>query len=349
MALFRKKAPSAPDLIQGIDGFWSWWLDSGADRTAAAIAAHDPQRMVEELSRRVNAIHPGLAWELTPGDGAGAEHLLVVSPEGNPELRSTARRWLRAAPPPSATWEYADARQPAADLTGIRLGIGGREVGFGDMVVAARRLGYRFEITLHHPLFADLPHEAQLQITYLALDAAIGETHVETWIGEVAPAASAPLDSFPLEHLRGLVHQLVAETTDEAGEPTWVLLHGNGADGPVLASAQVPLSPTSAPELDHHVAVVVPFADRTEEGFPGDASLQDLRDLEDHLTARLGHSGRLVAHETTAGVRTLHFYVDSATPSAGVLSAAVHGWGQGRVTVTDEPDPAWDAVRHLRA
>ncbi|MFN8193533.1 MAG: DUF695 domain-containing protein [Nocardioidaceae bacterium] len=352
MALFRKKARFAREASaapgQGIESFWTWWSEDGAARTADAVAARDPRRMVEELSRRVNAVHPGLAWELAAGTD-GAEHLLVVSPEGNPELRATARRWLRAAPPPDETWEFADARQPVADLDDIRLGIDGNEVGFGEMVVTARRVGYRFDVTVHHPLFADLPPETQLQITYLALDAAVGETDTETWIGDVAPASVAPLDAFPLALLRGLVDQLVAETTDEYGEPTWVLLRGDGPSGPVLASAQVPLCPTAAPELDLHVAVVVPFAERTEEGFPGDASLQQLRDLEDHLAARVGDSGRLVAHETSAGVRTLHFYVDSTSPSAGVLEGAVRGWTEGRVSVSDEPDPAWDAVRHLRA
>lgn len=350
MPLFRKKA-SAPDPAQGIDSFWEWWAASGARQTAEAIAAKDPHRMVDELSRRVNAIHPGLAWEL--GAGRGAEHVLVVSPEGNPDLRSAARRWLRAAPGPDDTWEYADARQPVPDLDDIRLTLGPQEICFGDTVVTARRVGHHFDVTVHHPAFEEIPVEAQLQITYLALDAALGETEVETWIGEIQPAATAPLDSFALAHLAGLVDGLRTELTDEDGSPTWVMLQGTGPDGPVMAVAQVPLSPTVTPELDQHVAVSASYDDRTDEGFPADRALDALRDLEDRLTAELDGQGRIVAHETSAGRRTLHYYVDSTTQAASGLARTARDWSGdgvvGEVATHAEPDPGWSAVRHLRA
>jgi hypothetical protein len=92
----------------------------------------------------------------------------------------------------------------------------------------------------------------------------------------------------------------------------------------------------------------VPFADATDEGLPTPGALDELRALEDHVTTRLGGSGRLVAHETGRGRRTLHYYVDSARPTAGVVEAAVGGWTQGRVEVVHTHDPGWQAVRHLR-
>ena len=110
----------------------------------------------------------------------------------------------------------------------------------------------------------------------------------------------------------------------------------------------MPLSSASAPHLDTHVAVVVPFTDRNEGGFPGPASLQALRDLEDHLRDRLGGSGRVVAHETRAGSRVLHAYVDGTTPAADQLRVAVRGWQQGVVKTHPHPDPGWQAVAHLR-
>lgn len=345
MAFFRRRSAFPGEPSASIEEFWSWWAAGGAAAADAAIRAGEPQRVVADLTRRVAAIHPDLAWELAPG--ATADHVLVVTSEGNPELRAPARRWLRAAPPACATWEFADARQPAADLAGTRLAVGDAELGFADVVVAPRRVGNRLDVALHHPLFGELPEPARAQICFLALDAALGETDVETWIGEITPATVPPLDAFGLSHLRGLVEQLAAEATDADGNPTWVLLQGEGPAGPLLATAQVPLAVTTAPELDRHVAVRVPFRGRNLDGLPDDASLSALRDLEDHLSARL-EAGRLVAHETSAGVRVLHYYVESGTPACEVLRVAAAGWPQGRVEVVEEPDPGWHAVRHLR-
>lgn len=352
MALFRRQDPrsaeaTAAPASSAIAEFWAWWHAGGSAQTAAALVDGDPHRMVRPIGSRVHAIHPELAWELAAGKAA--RYLLVVSPEGDPELRGTARRWLHAAPPPDQTWEYADARQPAPSLAEIRLGINGHELALADIVVTARRVGYRFDLVMHHPLFSELPHETRMQICFLALDTAIGERDVETWLGDITAAEVRPLDAFALEHVRGLVESLAAEATDELGQPTWVMLQGERPEGPVLALAQVPLSATVAPELDLHLGLTVPFAPGTADGLPTDEALQRLRDFEDHLTERLGESGRLVAHETCAGVRILHFYVDSTRPGIGVLRAAIAGWPDGEVQVEAAPDPAWRAVHHLRA
>jgi hypothetical protein len=92
----------------------------------------------------------------------------------------------------------------------------------------------------------------------------------------------------------------------------------------------------------------VPFNDPTEQGLPGDGSLVPLREFEDHLNARLGDSGRIVAHETHGGVRLMHVYVDGSTPAVEQLRPAITGWDQGKVSLTTEPDPGWVHVQHLR-
>ncbi|MFC7485877.1 DUF695 domain-containing protein [Knoellia sp. CPCC 206453] len=346
MGIFRRKAQPGPGVgqQQAIDEFWAWWTAEGAAATARGIADRDPSSMVEPISTRVKAIDQGLAWELGPGRGAA--HLLVVSPEGNPEVRAAARRWLRSAPSADATWEYADSRQRGSCDGSLE--IGPHRIGFSEVVIGARREGTHLDVTVHHPSFHDLPEDVRQQVTMLALDEAIGENDVETWLGHIGPSVEAPLDGFPLVHLAAVVDGLAAEHRDDEGEMTWALLQGEGPAGRVIASAQVPLRATTSPELDHHVAVSVSYADRTEEGLPGDGSLSALRALEDHVAERLGGSGRIVAHETGAGIRTMHFYVDSTGPGASVVRAAVTGWDQGRCGVEDESDPAWNRVAHLR-
>lgn len=345
MGIFRRSRP-VTNPAPAIAAFWSWWAAGGAAQTGLALAGGHPEIVAEQITDRVAAIHRDLAWTLA--SGAASQHLLVVTAAGNPELRAAARRWLRKAPGPDRTWEYADLRQPVADLDAVTLTLADTQIRLADVVVAARRNGRRLDVTLHHPGFVLLPEQVRLQIGFLALDAALGEADTELWVGQTGCPEVAPLDAFSLAALRVAVRDTKAASLDEHGKPTWAVLSGETGDGPVLAVAQVPLSPLLSPELDQHVAVVVPYADRTPEGFPGPGSLDDLRRLEDHLGERLGGSGRLVAHQSSAGKRVLHAYVDSTTPAAEQVRAAVSGWPQGRVTVKVARDPSWAAVSHLR-
>lgn len=348
MGIFRRDRGAAEPAKQAeaIADFWRWWGDEGAALAVASITAGAHDRFVREISPRVRRIEKDLAWELA--EGQLAEHLLVVSAEGNTTLRPVARRWLRAAPPGDGTWEYADSRQPVLDLNEVQLEVGGAAVALGEVVVAMQRDGARVDVVAHHPSFVDLSEEVRTQITFLALDAALGEDDVETWVGQVTTTPIEPLDPVPLAGLRAAVRDLREDYTTETGEPAWVLLKGEGPGGPVMASAQVPLISVAAPHLDTHVAVMVPYSDVTEEGFPGPGSLDALRALEDHLADRLGDSARIVAHQSHGGLRVLHVYVDSTTPAVEQLTAAVSGWDQGPVEVSATTDPGWQHVEHLR-
>ncbi len=329
----------------GVDQFWTWWIAAGAAATNAAIEAGDMASVVDILDEQVTAIGPGLAWEV--GAGQGSRHRLVVSPEGNSDLRALARRWLQKAPEVDEVWSYADSRQ-RGDMAGS-LRIGSADIKFSDMVVGALRAGNHFNVKVHHPSFADLSEYERLQATFLSLDHLLGENDVGTWIGAIEPVVHPPSEEFPLAHLAVLVDDLARENTREDGTPVWLMLEWKRADGPVLAAAQVPLRATAAPEFDTYVAVEVTYSDRTETGLPGPGSLNALWALEDRVRTRLGAAGRMVAYETAAGVRTLHVYVDSTNATRQMVEAAVSGWDQGPITVTSQPDPRWEAVAHLDA
>lgn len=350
MALFRRRAVN-PDressqVRESINAFWAWWSARGAAFTAAAVADREPGRVVEELNRRVRAIAPGLSWELGPGTKGG--HLLVVTSEGDPALRATARRWKRAAPVDAGGWEFSDTRRAAADPRGVVLKLDGVALDAAGVTVAAQVTGATLNVDVYHPGFDQLSERSRAVAAYLLLDTVLGESAVEIWIGTVGTSTTPPFDPVPLAGLCTVVDQLGERYLDEHGEPTWALLEGRAPDGtPVIATAQVPLRPATAPHLDTYVGVGVPFTDRTEHGLPGDSSLGALRALEDHLVGRLGGSGRLVGHETHQGVRVLHLYVDGTTPAADQLHAAASGWDQGAVTLTVASDPGWERVGHL--
>lgn len=352
MALFRRRprsgAPDATAALESISRFWSWWHATGADQIAQAIESSTVEAMAPAIAEQVAAIDADLSWELSPGNGL-SRHLLVVSPGGNPALRATARRWLLAAPAPDDVWSYADSRQPVADLAAMTLRLEDTEIAPSEVEVAARVTGAGFDATLYHPAFASLAEPQRLQAAFLVLDWVLGENAVETWVHEISTTTVKPLDPIPALGLRTVVDHLQTEYTDDDGNPAWAMLTGTADDGaPVIAMAQVPLRASTAPHFDTCVRVVVPFTDQTPEGLPGPDSLAELRGFEDHLTHRLGSSGRLVVHQTHGGVRLLSYYVDRATPAADQLRAAVSGWRQGRVEVTAQHDPSWELVAHLR-
>lgn len=349
MGIFRRSKDrddrGAKGPAEAIDGFWAWWEAEGRALADASIGGGANDALVSGMSRKVSTIHPGLAWELSPG--ATATHCLVVSPEGNAALRAPARRWLRAAPPADATWEFADSRQPSPEAGSMAIEMDGRTISFGDVVVGARREGQRVDVSVHHPTFPTLDEHARLTITFLSLDNALGETDVELWVGEVTPSVVPPLDGFGLAGLRAVVRDLKAEFTDEDGKPTWAILSGDGDGGPVLAMAQIPLSSATAPHLDTHAGVFVPYDDQTESGLPGQSALTALRDLEDAITEALGSAGQVVAHQSHAGVRLLHVYLDSTADAVPTLASCCDPWPQDvRIRVT--PDPGWANVAHLR-
>ena len=345
MPLFRRRAAAGPE--SRIASFWRWWRSEGrAAAEQSTRGAPEAETFAATMTAQVQRLGE-LGWELARGEGS--EHVLVLTAEGDAGLRALARRTVMAAPEPDATWSYQDTRPAAADPESVVLAAAdGAELSFADVVVGARLSGTRLDVTVHHPVFPDLPQETRTQVTFLALDSALGEVDTELWLGEVTASEVAPLDAFGLSALRAVVHDLKSKHLDADGAPSWVLLQGETAQGPLLATARSPLHPLIAPHLDTHVAVVLPYADAAEDGLPGDSSLEQLRTLEDRLAVELGVSGMVVAHQSVAGVRTLHLYVDSTAEVLPTVRRVAASWVEGRTSVHDMPDPGWAAVTHLR-
>ncbi|YAL82423.1 DUF695 domain-containing protein [Dermacoccaceae bacterium W4C1] len=341
-----KKSPSERMARQNaaIEEFWQWWNTTGARQWGEHVGTSIPDDAVEDIGRRVAAIDDGLAWEF--GAGSQAAHLLVVSPEGNPELRAVAARWLAAAPPTDFVWSYADARQPVTDL-GMDVQIGGVTVDFSQALVGVNRTGTRVDVNLYHPTFAELDDNGRTMAMFLMLDATLGEKGTESWIGELTPSQAPPMDGFGLSGLRAVVRDLAADFTTEQGEPAWVSLQGSGPAGPVQALVQVPLAAAQFPLLSQHVLVQAAYGDQDSDGFPTAAGEQQLDALREALEGVAGSSGRLVAVETSAGFRRFHLYADAASQAADAISSAADAWDGNAQTVTDE-DPGWAEVQHLR-
>ena len=344
------KTQSTPQAAAS-DEFWAWWSAEGAAAVATALNERSGgPAIVGLLAERIAAIRPGLAWELGPGVD-GSAHMLTVTAEGNPDLRAASRRWLRAAPAADATWCFTDAKQasPAAalDLQGHRL-----TAAETTMTAAINDSSRTVNVQLFHPAFAMAGQEFADLAGFLLLDLLLGEAAVETWVAAVEPSTTPLPNAVPLTDLPELVGRVSRppEHPDPSGDNiSWQLVQGTDPAGrPLIATLSVPLRPMISPTLDTYVGITVAYGEQNDRQWPVGASYQNLLALENDLTMLVAGSGRVVAHQTSAGSPTLHFYVDGATPAAEQLRAGLGGWKESKPQVEVRLDPAWDAVRHLR-
>ena len=298
-----------------IAAFWEWWR---VERTTVerALVDGDAGLVAGPIASRVATIDPGLRTELAPG--GRARFALTVSAGGDPALRSTAERWLLAAPAADAGFEFHAARRPAPSGA-TRIRIDDRELDLAATRVAIvpdERSG-RLGVVVHHPVFATLDDPARERTAALALELALGEDAVERAIGRIEHTVSAPVAGTDLETLAGHVATLGA--TDE---PDWVVLQAHGADAaPVIVVARRPLSHVDRPAADLHGMLVIDYAHaEREDGLPEPEVLDAMRDVEEAFIAELGEAIHVVAFETHRGERTTHFYCeidgDAATRAA---------------------------------
>lgn len=326
---------------EAIARFWAWWADEGMARSSSALAEGDPGRIVADMTGQVEAVAGELSWEFAKGDES--MHKLVVTADGDPALRSTARRWLEGAPESDVFWSYADARPPMLDLSDSVLKLDSIELALNETRVGVRRSGTRVDVQVHHPRLEELGEQGRTTFCFLAVDAAVGETMTETWIGELHPSLVPPMDGFGLSGLRAVVRDMAQEFE---GANSWVALEGVSQIGPVRVLARVPLAAASAPTLDQSVTISVTYTGDAE-GLPDETVQRDLMAFRDHLSERLEGQGELVAIVMAGSRCQYHFYVDSTRTGAAQLEAAASG-RPGRVETHIEDDPGWANVAHLR-
>ncbi|MCT9931368.1 DUF695 domain-containing protein [Planotetraspora sp. A-T 1434] len=341
MRLFgRKSEPVEP--AEAIDDFWTWWRET-RPRIDAHVEAEEAEALAELIGGAVTALHPNLVWEIAPG--RTAQHALVVSASGDPELRSFAHRWALAAPTADDLWEFHPSRQANPQAVELAVDVGGREFGLEGLVLGLRVPPGtpRVDVSAFHPIFPDIDDETRMEATLMALDWLLGEDEVARWVGDIVAAEFEPIDAIPAVHLPAVVADVAAGFKDEQ----WALLEGQTATGGrLIAAARYPLRPVDYPLFDQHITITVPYEHSDEDGLPSGASLQTLRDFEERLAGRLGKLGSavLAAHLSAEGNRVLHVYADPSGDAALVLKELAGTWQEGRPRVDVESDPSWSAV-----
>src|SRR5690606_5809508 len=164
MGIFRRPREASPVTPPAISEFWAWWAQARPTIEASLAAGPDQPEpetpgeglsaeAIEELSRRVHKIHPGLQWEI--GGAEDRAPSLTVTGGGDPELRGLTERWARSAPSGSAAggWSFHPARQPDPEMLTQNLVLGDHEfdLEYVRLGMRADTDRARVHVTVYHP------------------------------------------------------------------------------------------------------------------------------------------------------------------------------------------------------
>ncbi len=329
---FLRRGGGEPEqpIEQRLEAFWAWWL-AAKDGIATDIERGTVGGRAGEISVAVKRLHEKLAWELSPG--AAATHALVVSPEGNPELRPIALRWADSAPRADATWEYHPSRQPGPPQV---LEIRGTRVSFSEIrsLTSWDESRELLTVRIWHPALDGLPSDVKAQIAFLFLDNLVGEDDVERWIGAIEADPEALTGQSPGD-LRDEVRRRAASSTGDQ----WALIEArDGRDDPVLVRLNSSLKRIDHPFASHHLEVVI---ERGLDAAADTAEREAIDRAEAELVPELAGLAIEAAHVTDRRRRVTHFVCEDGERALQVARdwTALHAsWG---TTASVESDPAW--------
>lgn len=216
MKWFRRRDPApVPDRPDPRDPrtlaerFWCGWQEM-LPEVAAALGDREPGRVENQLCGLVGDLHPDLHFALERGQRA--IYALVVSGQEDPRLRPFTDAWKTAAPAEDAIWEYHDAVPPVPDPTQVTVNLGAHRIRLADVRVVAQvdEAEGVVDVAVHHPAMAELDPPARSAMTYLPLDAALGERLAAERLRRVETAETEPADTIGLLELRTLVRDLAS-------------------------------------------------------------------------------------------------------------------------------------------
>ncbi|GLU46666.1 DUF695 domain-containing protein [Nocardiopsis ansamitocini] len=374
MALFRRRRSADSLSAVAIDDFWSSWADV-REALAASIDARTavPAEEAQRLDERVQRIHQGLGWEVSPApapdpadlavsfDDPAALFASLESPSDasaptpayaltlrageDDDARVLAERWYRAAPEDAAWAFFPSVPADHGRLTKSTV-VSDHELDLSHTSVSLRvdHASGRIEVGVYHPDFMFLPEEVQLEVAEQVTMLALGEDHVVRWISTVRPLVEKPLDPLPPTSMPSVVEQL----SGIGSSGGWVTLQGRvPLRGPVQIAVRHPLHRRDYPAFSLYVQVVVGYADTDDDKLPAQSSAAALDAFALGLRGLLGNNGALLAHQTIGGQRIFHFYLD---PESGVLpelQKAVAEWPEGKTQLQSALEPEWDTINQI--
>ncbi|MFC4000561.1 hypothetical protein ACFS2C_10855 [Prauserella oleivorans] len=187
--------------------FWRTWSEL-LPEISSALGEGEPQRAESLLVDVVARVHPDLQFALDRGQRA--IYALVVSGQEDPALRPYTDAWKAAAPPDDAIWEYHDSVPPVPDPTGVAVNLAGVRIDLADVRVVAQvdEAEQVVDVAVHHPALGELTEAARTTMTFLPLDATLGERLAAERLRRVETAVAEPANAIGLLEFRELVRGL---------------------------------------------------------------------------------------------------------------------------------------------
>lgn len=314
-----------------IEAFWLEWPQLRKD-IEKELTARDYGSGTDRLTDLVEAIDPGLEWDLMPG--IDARHALCLSAASDPALRPVTEQWVRGSPGRDSAWEYHPARIPvpaAAPLTVGEIRIQPQDV---SVVIEPDQTREELNLTIGHPDFGALDEVLQLQVAFRLLDDLLGEDAMEVWIGSVDVVPHSLGWGVPLLDLPEAVGLLIASSTGRQWE--YVDL-----DDPDLGESRLYINRAlkRVDYLDFTLAVIVSIEIPSEDRVL-------VREVEKDLAATLGSEGVIYAHRVFGDFTVLYAYVGEEV-SEEVRSLAER-WTPNVYEIRVEPDAGWDVYEEMR-
>ncbi|MBB1509959.1 hypothetical protein [Tessaracoccus sp. MC1756] len=326
------------DEAQRIDAFWQWWgrhsaalgslLDTGAEE--AAVRTYGPL-----LAEQLDAVDSRLGYRID--DNAGrSRRTLTISAHGQPWLMALARRVRDGAPAPDRHWSYSNFIKRSPEPMAVTFDIDGIALELADTQITYRDMARRVDVGVWHPLFEPFTAEQQASLAAAMVDVALGEEHVQCWVGGLEALDSPPEDPVDLVALRRFVDDVRTRFVELPDASPWTTVQGTRYDGKELhARIRVPLCVAREPLLEKVVTIRL--------------RLEDLRgpaadEVEEMINESIGADGELVAVETLNNLRTWYSYVRPDTEATQRLLDLATALA---LPVEAANDPTWEVVSHL--
>ncbi len=323
-------------MADGIAGFWSWWKKA-RPKVERALEARDLGGLEDELTAKVQAIEPGIRWELGPGED-GRKGLALVW-DGDLRRRRLTEEWKKRAPAKDPEWTYFAARPAGESWKDLVISIDRHRVELGKFLCSFEvdTNAERVHTKLFHPGMTKMPENVRVTITFVMLDRAFGEDGVERWLGEIEIAKSKPKGAKPVAELVKAVSKLAKKATGDR----FALYRGTRDGAPIFIMKNDALKPIDHLACDTELAVTITFDEATDAGLPTKKESVAVDKMENELVDALEGKACFHGRETCGGQRMLFFF---ATPAANEIVAKWKKRSKRRIEVKTTPDPAWDGL-----
>lgn len=208
----ERQEPDDPDAAAA--RFWRRWAALGPE-ISAALGDKEPQRFEHVLSESVADLHPDLNFAIELGQRA--VYALVISGQEDPALRPYTDAWIAAAPEQDAIWEFHDSVPPVPDPTEVTVNLGPVSVALREVRVVAQvdEAEGVVDVAVHHPQMPSLREAALSAMTYLPLDATLGERLAARRLRRVETAVEEPASTIGLLEFRDLVRGMDDQSPGE--------------------------------------------------------------------------------------------------------------------------------------